>query len=118
MSSDVRLGLAFVAMLFLGACEDAGDGVAGRAGAVTSQPSSSTTAMTNRATTTATAATVPGRRFPPEAQLRHGERFYAVFVAVERTSSAPELARAKQELWGFTVASAHDFKLAFSSPRR
>ena len=54
--------------------------------------------MTNRATTTATATTVLRRLFPPEAQLRHGERFYAVFVAVERTSSAPELALAKQEL--------------------
>ena len=37
-------------------------------------------------------------RFPPEAQVRHGERFYGVFVAVERTSSAPELARAKEQL--------------------
>lgn len=85
-------------MLLFGACEDAGDGVAGRAGTVTSQVSSSTTAMTNRSTTTTTATTVLRRRFPPEAQLRHGEQFYAVFVAVERTSSAPEFARAEEEL--------------------
>ena len=98
MSWDVRLGLAFVALLLLGACEDASDGVAGSAGAVRSQPSSSTTAMTNRATTTATATAVLRRRFPPAAELRHGERFYAVFVAVERTSSALELTRAKEEL--------------------
>ena len=103
---DVRSGLAFVvAMLLFGACEDAGGGVAGRAGTVRSQASSSTTAMTNRATTTTTATTVLRHRFPPEAQLRHGERFYAVFVAVERTSSAPELTRAKEELQkvGYTV---------------
>lgn len=65
---------------------------------LTSQASSSTTAMMNGAMTAATATTVARRRFPPEAQLRHGERFYAVFVAVERTSSAPEFARAKEEL--------------------
>jgi hypothetical protein len=84
-------------MLLFGACED-GNGVAGRAGTVTSQESSSTTATTNRATTTTIVTTVTSRHFPPETQIRHGERSYAVFVAVERTSSAPELAHAKEEL--------------------
>ena len=98
MRWDVRSGFAVVvATLLLGACEDAGGGVAGRAGTVTSQASSSTTA-TNRAAATTTTRTELREGFPPEAQLRHGERFYGVFVAVERTSSAPELARAKEEL--------------------
>ncbi len=45
--------------------------------------------------------------FPPEAaQLRQGERVFGVFVAVERTTSAPEIARAKEELQkaGYRVA--------------
>lgn len=100
------MGLAFVvAMLVFGACEDVGGGVAGRAGSGTSK-ASGTTATTNRVTTALTASTVLRRRFPPEAQLRHGERFYAVFVAVEQTGSAPELAGAKEELQeaGYSVS--------------
>jgi hypothetical protein len=45
------------------------------------------------------AATDPGHRFPPAlTDYRHGDDVFGVYLAVERSRSAPELAQAKEEL--------------------
>ncbi len=63
------------------------------------------TAPTMGTTTAPSVSTTAGdlatsrRAFPPRAdRLQQGDRVYGVFVAVERTSTAPELAQAKSEL--------------------
>ena len=71
-------------------------------GADVATPTTVATTTTEATTTTRAVATTVARstapRFPPAAQVRHGDRVFGVFVAVERTLSAPELARAEEEL--------------------
>ena len=44
------------------------------------------------------ATTTTGPRFPPAAQVRHGDQVFGVYAAVARTASAPQLAQATAEL--------------------
>ena len=95
-------------LLPLAACRQGENGAAPSAGtATTAVAVSSTTATTIKATTGSPVTTNEIPRFPPEATgVRQGDRLFGVFVAVERTTSAPELARAKENLRraGYRVA--------------
>ena len=96
---DVRSGLAFgVAMLLFGACEDAGGGVAGRAGTVTSQASSSTTGDDEPSNHHDDGYDGVAAPLPTRGPATSWGTVLRGLVAVERTSSAPELTRAKEAL--------------------
>ena len=95
-------------LLPLAACPQGEDGAAPSSGtATTAVAVSTTTETTSKATILTTVATNSTLRFPPEATgVRQGDQLFGVFVAVERTTSAPELARAKEDLRrvGYRVA--------------
>ncbi len=80
------------ALVLLATCGD-GDGEATTLPTVAINTTSTTDATDVRVTTAAS------RRFPPEVpRLRHGDDVFGVYLAVERSPTAPELARTKEEL--------------------
>lgn len=94
-------------LLFLAACRQGEDRTAPTVGTTTTAAVISTSVTTINATSSTTVATNAPLRFPPEAGgVQPGDRLFGVFVAVERTTTAPELAGAKEDLRmaGYRVA--------------
>lgn len=89
-----------IVLLPLAACGQTGNGAAPSATtSTTKEPTTTSTVSTTPGISSPTVTTGSGRRFPPEADnLRTGERAFGVYVAVERDSAAPELARAEEDL--------------------
>jgi hypothetical protein len=93
-------------VLLLAACRQGENAAAPSDGTATTAVAVSST-TTTKAIIRTTVTTNSTLRFPPEATgVRQGDQLFGVFVAVERTTSAPELARAKEDLRsvGYRVA--------------
>lgn len=96
MPRPVRLAVAVVMLAAVGCGQD--DDVAAPAATTTTVVATTTVVSTTVLVTTTAVASSTVPPFPPAARVRHEDRVFGVFVAVERTQSAPELARAREEL--------------------